>query len=319
MSLEGAKFKRPSYLWGFHCKVEPMRVLCVVVDYRKARMVRSCVQTILAQKADAELQIRVVDNSCDSENAAFLKPLEKLTDVDVTINEQNNGYTCGCNQAVSGTKSDYVLLISPDVRFDDSGVLDHLIQTMEADQSIAICGPRQENRNGMPPDNVRQFCSPVKPILNRILPNWPVFASATGREFFRKFDYSTTASVDWLQSSCILIRRDFWDSCGGLSEEFFLFVSEVDLARKAWEGGLRVLYVGDAQVTADGVRVSRGGFADVFTNWVVRRLIMDNWVYYRHHAFRANPRLAMARLQQGDGDQTRNEQRGRAKVVGKAA
>ena len=267
-----------------------MQILCVIVDYNKGPMVLDCVYTLLTQQADCELEINIIDNSCNVENANTLKRISNFPNVKVTINDQNVGYTKGCNQGVAETKSDYVLLLNPDIRFDWPGALASMVSLVKQDPGIAISGPRQINRNNAPADNVREFCSPFKPILRRILPEWDIFGGITGRSFLREFDYSVTQPVDWLQSSCVLVRRDFWDSIGGLDEQFYLFVSEVDLARKAWEQGYRVVYQSEAWVSADGVRTSRGNWSEVFRNWVLRQLVIDNWHYYRRHLFRQSPR-----------------------------
>jgi hypothetical protein len=40
----------------------------------------------------------------------------------------------------------------------------------------------------------------------------------------------------------LLVRRDCWDDLGGLDPDFFLYYEDVDLCRRAWQGGWSVWF-----------------------------------------------------------------------------
>ena len=47
---------------------------------------------------------------------------------------------------------------------------------------------------------------------------------------------------DWVQGSCLMMRRDVFDRLGGFDERFFLYFEDYDLCTRARASGLQVVY-----------------------------------------------------------------------------
>jgi N-acetylglucosaminyl-diphospho-decaprenol L-rhamnosyltransferase len=103
-------------------------------------------------------------------------------------------------------------------------------------------------------------------------------------------NYEKIQDVDWLQSSCVILRKSLWNKIGGLNEDYFLFMSDVEICHKAWEWGKRVVYYPEARVWADGKRVSAGNFRSFLKSWVLRKHVKDSLKYRLKHFFKKNPR-----------------------------
>jgi GT2 family glycosyltransferase len=54
--------------------------------------------------------------------------------------------------------------------------------------------------------------------------------------------------VDWVQGSCILIRREVIEEIGYLDEDFFLFSEEVDYCYRAWRAGYLTYHIPHARI-----------------------------------------------------------------------
>jgi len=103
-------------------------------------------------------------------------------------------------------------------------------------------------------------------------------------------DYSKIQDVDWLQSSCVIVRRDFWEKVGGYNESYFLFMADTEMCLRAWEMGYRVVYYPEVRVYADGKRLSAGGFRMFFKSRFVRQHVKDSLRYNLKHLFSPDPR-----------------------------
>src|SRR3546814_19108088 len=111
----------------------------------------------------------------------------------------------------------------------------------------------------------------------------PLFAGAVGSYEASDLDYGRTQPVDWLQSSCVLVRRDFWDRVGGLDERYFLFMADCVLCWAAWDRGPEVFHVAEATVVADGIRDSAGGVRALFRNPRALHPLRDHILYHAPH------------------------------------
>ncbi|MCK5682070.1 hypothetical protein KAI46_14800 [bacterium] len=100
---------------------------------------------------------------------------------------------------------------------------------------VAICGPKQINPDGQIAETMRDAPTALELGSRRIA--WlKSITSTINRNNFSQQDTISchNQAVDWLQSSCLLVRSSFWQETGGLNENYFLFMGDLDLCRKAW-------------------------------------------------------------------------------------
>ena len=265
------------------------RVSVVIVDYFKADRVLQNVRGALGQVGDFQIDIVVVDNSCDEGNKRLLGQFDDVENVTVVYNDRNAGYTQACNQGAALSGGDYIFLVNPDIVWKSSSIVSHLLEQFRSDTSVVVIGTRQENDDGTTPDTVRSFPNLVAQVARRtFLRKLPWFKGRVASYEVQNFDYSVTASVDWVQSSFMVVRGDFWTSIGGLDTNYFLFMSDPDICYKAWERGSRVLYMANIVVGADGKRCSAGGFRSIITSQVIRWHILDAIRYQLKYLLKSN-------------------------------
>src|SRR3546814_827715 len=184
----------------------------VVVDYRKGARVVANVRSLHRQYRADRLEIVVIDNSVDPANAALLEPLGSLPGVRLVVNPRNVGYTAACNQGAAMGAGELLLLLNPDIFWAEEGALRRLAAFMREHPRVAVAGPRQVNEDGSFPRTARRFPNVMAQLARRsALGRLPLFAGAVGSYEASDLDYGRTQPVDWLQSSCVLVRRDFWD------------------------------------------------------------------------------------------------------------
>jgi GT2 family glycosyltransferase len=163
---------------------------------------------------------------------------------------------------------------------------------MDRNPDIGILGPQQIERSGQVAMTIRAWPKLYLQVVRRSwLRRLPWLKSGVAYDEMRHLDYDQIQDVDWLQSSCVVIRKLVWDLAGGLCEDYFLFMSDVEICHAAWENGFRVTYFPAARVYADGKRVSAGGFIKFFQSWVLRQHVRDSIRYRFKHPFFDNPRL----------------------------
>ena len=266
-------------------------VSIIIVDFHKADQVVTNVYQLQKQIYSPGYNIFIEDNSCDSVNAEKLYELEKYNNVQISINTANKGYIRACNDAAEKSRTDYIILVNPDIYWIDNTTISELVSLMNNNPEIGIAGPRQINKDNTTPDTVRAFPNILALVARRTpLKKLPLLRKHVDKYEMPDFDYSKSQYVDWIQSSLLIIRRELWDRVGGLDSAYFLFMSDPDICFKAWKHGYKVYYTADSIVGADGIRCSAGGAIDIFKNRALQYHLKDALIYQLKYLFKSNPR-----------------------------
>ncbi len=272
---------------------DEFKLTILVSNYSKALRVVRNIELLLQQKVDFRFKIFVTDTSCNQEQVKILqKKLKKYSEVELIINTVNVGYAKGHNVIRGKEVGDYILVVNPDILFKEKDTVDKLVTFMDKHSDVAILGPQQINDNGKIAMSVRAFPKFYLQVTRRTFLRYlPFLNKKVAYDEMRHLDYTKIQAVDWLQSSCVIIRRDFWEKIDGFNEEYFLFMADTEMCFKAWEMGYKVIYYPKTRVYADGKRLSAGGFLKFFQSWIIRQHVKDSLKYTMKHFFQNNSRV----------------------------
>ncbi len=266
------------------------KVSIVILDFFKAEKVVENVKGIFAQKTDFEIEVIVVDNSVNEKNASLLKELEKEKNVRLILNEKNIGYTKGNNLGAQYAKGDFIAIVNPDIIWRESDTLQKLIEFLQNNSEVGVLAPVQMNPDNSIATTVRAFPNFIIQMARRTFLRYlPGFKIKVEFDEMKHLNYTQMQSVQWLQSSFVIMKKDFWDECGGFDEDYFLFMADAELCWQSWEKGKKVIFYPETKVYADGLRCSSGGFLDLFTKKIMRTHVKDSFKYTKKHFFEKPP------------------------------
>lgn len=262
-----------------------MIIKIVIVDYFKGRDVFNLLSSLYEFYGN-DISISVIDNSCDNDNFmkyAVFNCNEKYPNISVYQSPENLGYSKACNMGAKGNW-DYALFLNPDIQFTDLNCISKLVSVFYEDTQIGCVGVSQKNPDGSYEKVARKYPT-IKAILAKRLPFFTNLFSNNLRFYLDSYDndYSQNKnpiSVDWLQSSLLIVSRLVWDKIKGFDERFFVFMADVDFGRQCKKIGFKNILIRDLYVKADGLRSSSGGICDILSNKIVRIHIRDSIKYY---------------------------------------
>jgi len=244
----------------------------VVVTYNSSATVQAAVDSLLATEIVAT--VTIVDNASSDALPAF-----EDSRVRVVSQPTNAGFARAVNIGLHHGTSLYALLLNPDAEISD-GSLRRLIDELASDDAIAMVGPLLVHPGGKATLGARRFST----LWNRTLPFWPLLNrqsfhfDAEYRDSSAMIRSGKAISVDYLWGACLLVRRSFLESVGGLDERFFLYSEDEDLGREASLRGYKTLLITSAQALHTG-NVSSGGRTplvcarQIFAN----RQLLEKW------------------------------------------
>ncbi|MDX9971042.1 MAG: glycosyltransferase family 2 protein [Candidatus Gracilibacteria bacterium] len=258
----------------------------------KAASVVESVKRLQKQIANFDIEIIVSDNSCREDQKKILEELKEIPNVKLIFIDHNNGYIRNYHELVNASKGEYLFIVNPDIQIKHEDTLQKLVDYLEKNPEIGILGPKQINEpGGEVAMTVRAFPNIFLQVARRTgLRNLPILKKLVAHDEMRHLDYNKTQEVDWLQSSFILLTRNWWETLGGFDKTYFIFMSDPEICFQTWKHGKKVVFYPEVIVYADGKRLSQGGFKDFFKKWLMRQHLKDSLKYTFKHLFERNPR-----------------------------
>ncbi len=218
-----------------------MKLSIIIVNYRAWGHLQNALDA-LADDFPSDWEIIIVDN--ESEPASFSAFEQKNAWVRLVANPVNSGFGFGCIIGVKEASGEQLLFMNPDVIATATQIRE-LINEKAKDSQIALLSPKQIGVDGKPqkvfdefPDWVNQ--SKILKSLRRV-----IFPE---RKPDPRTDYEELVFCDWVTGSCLLVDRAGYDAIGGWSPDFWMYVEDADLCRRAHDLGMRVAYTPNVQV-----------------------------------------------------------------------
>jgi GT2 family glycosyltransferase len=138
-----------------------------------------------------------------------------------------------------------------------SEALERLIAFMDEHPKVGLCGAQLLFPDGSIQPSPRRFPTLGSTIVRRTpLRIFLKDSRFNQRHLMLDLDHSQPQSVDWLLGACLFIRREILQTVGPLDEGFFLYVEDIDWAKRIHLGGWQVYYVPTAQIIHHHIAVS---------------------------------------------------------------
>jgi len=243
-----------------------MNAATLIVSYNTREDLRACLRSLLASGAPPA-SIYVADNA--STDGSFEMLLQEFPQVHSVRNRRNLLYAEAMNRLLAVSRSDWVLLLNPDVicHYDE---LVLLCESWQPDTKCAAVAPQ-----------FRYFDGRIQPSCRRLPDALEPWREAWGRLLRRSsvwkmgdFDHRSARTVEQPMFSCIWIRRSVLSVVGDLDPRYPLFFNDVDWCCRALAKGYEIQF--DPSVA---VLHKHGGTTNLYP---IRKLYQSNRSFARH-------------------------------------
>lgn len=185
--------------------------------------------------------IYVVDNGSSDDSVTFLK--KEFPSVRLIEFDENHGFCGGYNKAISLIPFDYTILLNTDVEVTPNWIDPMLKLLKNNPQTHAIQPKILDFKN----KNKFEYAGAAGGYIDML--GYPF---CRGRIFetleYDKNQYNTHQKIFWASGSCLLVRKSSYLELGGLDEDFFAHMEEIDLCWRIWNAGYEVATVPESTV-----------------------------------------------------------------------
>ena len=217
-----------------------MQLSIITVNYKSWGHLEAALDA-MAVDFPANWEFIVVDNESQPESfAAFAARYPWVTFI---ANPENSGFGHGCNIGAKEASGKQLLFMNPDVIAKPADIR-ALIEVKEQ-HKIGIIAPRQVSSGGKAQKVFDDFPSlsnqskTLKALLRLLFPSTHIDPRAVHAEL---------TYCDWVTGSGLLIDHADFDAIGGWSADYWMYVEDADLCRKAHDLGLSVACTPDVEV-----------------------------------------------------------------------
>ena len=191
----------------------------------------------------SDAEVIVADNNSDDGSVAWLK--ENHPGVRIIQHPSNDGFATGYNEALRQVDADYYVLLNSDIEVSENWIKP-VITLMEEDPAVAACQPKIMSQSTEYRDEF-EYAGAAGGFIDKY--GYPF---CRGRLFMNlekdQGQYDDNKEVFWATGACMFVKAELYHQLGGLDDDFFAHMEEIDLCWRMKNQGYKIMYCGASTV-----------------------------------------------------------------------
>ncbi len=217
-----------------------IKTAVVILNWNGKKFLETFLPSLLAHtQHDAELII--ADNASTDDSLEFLR--SNYPQIKIIQNKENGGFSKGYNDALAQVEAQYFVLLNSDIEVTPNWI-NPVIHLMDSDPSVAACQPKilsYHDRSSF------EYAGAAGGFIDKY--GYPF---CRGRVFQTlekdEGQYDTVAEIFWATGACMFVRADLYKQFGGLDNDFFAHMEEIDFCWRMKNNGYKIMYCPDSTV-----------------------------------------------------------------------
>jgi GT2 family glycosyltransferase len=213
----------------------PLLSYCVVNTNGREYLLACLAAIDRAHPDGVEREILVLDNASEDGSAEAVRALGG--EIRLIALEQRTGKAENDSTLMREAQGRYCLLLNEDSELRP-GAVEALLEVMEREPKAAGATPQLLDSDGRPVPCAWRFPGVGTALAGALFLHRRLTVQSKG---------SAVRSVDWAQSSALMVRREAATAVDYMDPEFFVYYDECDFAKRLREAGWHSLYVPTAE------------------------------------------------------------------------
>ncbi len=198
-----------------------LRATIILVGYNSAACIGRALDSLLKQTIPpSEFEVVFVDNASSDRTAEVVERYRgRLTHLKVIRNPTNLGFAAGVNAAAARSQSPILVLLNPDA-IAEARWLEALLKPLEDDPKVALAGSRvvKDDGSGL-------YAAALEVLYGGVC-----------------VVHEGNRRIDAVSGCALAVRREVFDSLGGLAADLFMYGEDLDLGHRARAAGYRIAF-----------------------------------------------------------------------------
>lgn len=217
-----------------------MKVAVVILNWNGRKFLEEFLPAVIRHSRD-EAEVIVADNDSKDDSIEFLE--KNFPQIRVIRLDKNYGFAGGYNKALGQIDAEYYVLLNSDIEVT-SGWIKPVIDMMEADEAIGAAQPRLLSYHDR---HHFEYAGAAGGFIDKF--GYPF---CRGRIFQSVEEdngqYDDPAEIFWATGACMFVKAELFHARGGLDEDFFAHMEEIDFCWRLKNNGYKVVYCPSSKV-----------------------------------------------------------------------
>jgi len=207
----------------------------VILNYNGKEYLEKFLPGIIQYSGDAK--IVVADNGSKDDSISFVA--KNFPTVRILDNQKNLGFCGGYNHALSKVDSDYFVLLNNDVEVTENWLVP-LKNLLDSNPKVAAVQPKILSYRHKDTFEYAGAGGGFIDVLGYPFCRGRIFDTVE-KDIGQ---YNDIVPVFWATGACLVVRASLYRDVGGLDEDFFAHMEEIDLCWRLKRRGYEVYYCG---------------------------------------------------------------------------
>ncbi|MBK6264859.1 glycosyltransferase family 2 protein [Marivirga sp. S37H4] len=217
----------------------PDQVAVVILNYNGRNYLEQFLPSVI--KHSKPHQVIVADNASTDDSISFLET--HYPELRLIRLEENTGYAGGYNKALAQVEADYFILLNSDVEVTPDWI-DPVIRLMQQNPKIVACQPKIKSFHQKSHFEYAGAAGGFIDYLGYPFCRGRILSSL--EEDNGQFD--DDKEVFWATGACLFVKsKDFFE-LGGLDDQFFAHMEEIDFCWRAKNAGYQIYYSSESTI-----------------------------------------------------------------------
>jgi GT2 family glycosyltransferase len=211
-----------------------LKAAVVILNWNGRKFLEKFLPEVIQFSKD-HAEVIIADNASSDDSIEYLE--KNHPGIRIIRFSVNHGFATGYNKALREIESEYYILLNSDMQVTPNWI-PPVIELMEKDALIAACQPK-----------IRSFTEPSKfeyaGAAGGFIDKYG-YPFCRGRMFQAieedNGQYDDATEVFWATGACMFVRADVYHKLGGLDDDFFAHMEEIDYCWRLKNNGYKVMF-----------------------------------------------------------------------------
>lgn len=213
----------------------------IILNWNGSRLLREYLPSVVQYSNPDIADVIVADNGSTDDSIKILK--EEFPSVRIIPFNDNHGFAKGYNLAIEQINTPYCILLNDDVRVTPHW-LEPMLSYMEGHPETGALQPKLLSDRDK---TMFEYAGAAGGYLDRF--GYPF---CRGRIFDcvekDEGQYDSVTKIMWATGACLMTRTDLYRKAGGLDDNFFAHMEEIDLCWRIRNLGYDIVCIPDSKV-----------------------------------------------------------------------
>ena len=237
------------------------RVAIVLLSYNSLPLIKRFLPLIVGTTAHLpRVEIVVVDNASTDSTDGWIR--QNHPNIRIITITDNHGFTGGYTESLPQIQAENYVLISSDIEVT-KGWLEAGLEVLESADDIAAVQPKVKSYDRR---DEFEYAGAAGGYIDYL--GYPFCRGRLVNSMEKdEGQFEDVREIFWASGACLFVKAELFHKAGGLDNDFFAHMEEIDLAWRFKNMGYKIMYQPKAEIYhMGGYVIQYGSAAKIFRN-----------------------------------------------------